>query len=653
MPNDYYDPQADAQPITRVRASDINALDTAVNAAFEKLPAEGDIKKGKVVYAAAAGTVNAYTATLTYAPSAYEDGMMVILKPNITNTGASTLNLNGLGAKSIKAVDGTALVAGALVMNGVHFLVYNSSTGDFRLCNPATMFSSSSTYATLSGVETLHNKTLESPVLNNAVINFTQDGSGAQQISVTERAKQIVSVFDFLTTAQIADVRAGTASLDLTTAIQAAIDACNAKATTSYQRSRTTLLFPDGIYKITAQLVVKANVNILCDGVIQNSLASGTDFCIQFKAGSACERLVLSANSKAGVQFGDNGADNDIQIGDVRLLSVGESANQIACRFVGYNFTAESLDIDGGNIGLDIGDSSSYPGSDLRIDKVLLYTPSTGLRISTGSEHIHIGHIDIDSANYLGMQIDSCRGVTIDDFDIFFNDADAAYGSFTRGYAVEIGTYSGGGHVENLTMRGRVVNTASVDNATGTALKLSNIDRSQIWLEANNGTLGTGNAHRIVQALEYGSGVGATVSVFGNFASGLTVSSGTVAGTLAYNSGAAWTFYDTPSDTKGDLRAVPQNVQNTAYQCVLADAGKHLIKTDSTARAHTVPPSGTVNFPIGTVLTFVNLGGTTNNLTVTRGGGVAIYRAGTNADITVTPGDMVTLLKVGTDTWQA
>ncbi len=72
------------------------------------------IQTGKVNYAVAAGTANARAATLSPAPMSYIDGMSVILRIPATNTGAATLNLNGLGALPITLPDGTALTGGEI-----------------------------------------------------------------------------------------------------------------------------------------------------------------------------------------------------------------------------------------------------------------------------------------------------------------------------------------------------------------------------------------------------------------------------------------------------------------------------------------------------------------------------------------------------------
>ena len=54
--------------------------------------------------------------------------------------------------------------------------------------------------------------------------SFEQTGAGAVQRAPEDKLRESVSVFDFMTAAQIADVQAGTGSLDVTAAIQAALD---------------------------------------------------------------------------------------------------------------------------------------------------------------------------------------------------------------------------------------------------------------------------------------------------------------------------------------------------------------------------------------------------------------------------------------------
>lgn len=78
-------------------------------------------------YAAASGSANAYTVTLSPAPTAYTEGMAISVKINTDNTGASTINVNGLGAKAIKKPNGSNVSAGNLKAGSIYTLRYNGT----------------------------------------------------------------------------------------------------------------------------------------------------------------------------------------------------------------------------------------------------------------------------------------------------------------------------------------------------------------------------------------------------------------------------------------------------------------------------------------------------------------------------------------------
>lgn len=86
-------------------------------------------------YAADTGAANAYAVAPIPALSGYTAGQVVILKPTNAVTGASTLNVNALGAKAIKTQDGSDTAANAMVAGGVFVLVYDGT--NFILTNPA------------------------------------------------------------------------------------------------------------------------------------------------------------------------------------------------------------------------------------------------------------------------------------------------------------------------------------------------------------------------------------------------------------------------------------------------------------------------------------------------------------------------------------
>lgn len=79
------------------------------------------------MYAAASGT-DTYTATLSPAPTAYTTGMQVRIKiPNANTITNPTLNLNSLGAKTIKGTNGNALPIRFFYPNGDYLLVYDGT----------------------------------------------------------------------------------------------------------------------------------------------------------------------------------------------------------------------------------------------------------------------------------------------------------------------------------------------------------------------------------------------------------------------------------------------------------------------------------------------------------------------------------------------
>lgn len=78
-----------------------------------------------VRYGVATGSANAYAVTLNPAPTTYAEGMAVSLKINADSTAASTLNVNGLGAKGIKKSNGTDVTN--LKANGIYTFRYDGT----------------------------------------------------------------------------------------------------------------------------------------------------------------------------------------------------------------------------------------------------------------------------------------------------------------------------------------------------------------------------------------------------------------------------------------------------------------------------------------------------------------------------------------------
>lgn len=81
------------------------------------------------------GSSNAYTITnnAVGAWSSYASGDIIMLKANHTNSGAATVNVDALGAETIKTADGGDVAAGDLVSGGFYLLAYDGT--NFQVIN--------------------------------------------------------------------------------------------------------------------------------------------------------------------------------------------------------------------------------------------------------------------------------------------------------------------------------------------------------------------------------------------------------------------------------------------------------------------------------------------------------------------------------------
>lgn len=111
-------------------------------------------------YAVATGSANTYVATLLPALSAYAEGVSFRLKINAANTGASTVNVNGLGTKPIKKSNGNALAAGNLKLGSIYTLAYDGASfilqgegGDYGTATESDVLAPK-TIGTANGIKT-------------------------------------------------------------------------------------------------------------------------------------------------------------------------------------------------------------------------------------------------------------------------------------------------------------------------------------------------------------------------------------------------------------------------------------------------------------------------------------------------------------------
>lgn len=136
MSNDYFEHTTHRVSDGSIaRGADVNNPLDQVEQGFESLPPLQSLLQGKISYAVDTGAANVYVVAMDRAYTSYADGMTVVFKASATNTGASTINVDGLGAVAIRRSDGAAVAANDIQVSRISTLRYNSTSGTFEIQN--------------------------------------------------------------------------------------------------------------------------------------------------------------------------------------------------------------------------------------------------------------------------------------------------------------------------------------------------------------------------------------------------------------------------------------------------------------------------------------------------------------------------------------
>lgn len=232
-------------------------------------------------------------------------------------------------------------------------------------------------------------------------------------------------------------------------------------------------------------------------------------------------------------------------------------------------------------------------------------------------------------------------------------------------YVISVAGKIGGASGKTVEIGDFVV--AIADNAGGTE---ASVGTSWIVLQSNiTGITSAGLA--MIQAADAAAQrtllslvVGTNVQAFDSDLAAIAALSASADDFLQYKSG-AWanrTIAQVLTDVQGDgssatsagFRGIPQNSQSAAYTLVMADAGKHIYhpSADTTARTWTIPANGSVAFPIGTAITFVNdssAGTITIAITTDT---LVLAGAGTTGSRTLAANGVATAIKITSTRWQ-
>lgn len=105
-----------------------NPGDTILDTHIEAFNAPiNNLETGASYYAVDGGSTDAYAVTMAPVPTSYTSGMLVHFKANTANTGPATLNVNGLGAKTIKRNADQDLLTGDIAADQIVAAVYDGT----------------------------------------------------------------------------------------------------------------------------------------------------------------------------------------------------------------------------------------------------------------------------------------------------------------------------------------------------------------------------------------------------------------------------------------------------------------------------------------------------------------------------------------------
>ena len=117
---------------TDYASSTVAAGDDILASQYNNLRADSIRRSGD--YETAGGSANAFTLAIDSSISAYVAGQVFVFKANHTITGAATLNVNGIGAKTIKKHTDNDLEAGDITNGQIVHVVYDGT--DLQMTTP-------------------------------------------------------------------------------------------------------------------------------------------------------------------------------------------------------------------------------------------------------------------------------------------------------------------------------------------------------------------------------------------------------------------------------------------------------------------------------------------------------------------------------------
>lgn len=346
--------------------------------------------------------------------------------------------------------------------------------------------------------------------VGSSLIGFIQDGIGAVRRSIQDKLRERVSVFDFMTDAQIADVKAGTAS-DVTAAVQAALDFVT--------NTGGELFAPIGTYPVSALRItdtsvvddVQLSTRFILRGAGHRTIFRATSASPILHIGNAGGTTLFDIAIK-GIQLDGNSlaaqclrisATHRVRVSGCRISRALQDGILLDASSFGLHLIEKNLIRNNGRHGIYVpnatdGGGAADNGNATRILKnTILMNGGSGVRLHAGYSHT-VAFNDISSNGDGGVVAGSVFAISvennyIEDHQAGTYKADVALlsgvyaASVLRNY-LQVDDHNGALYglysdaTQGLTIDG---NFFSGFNSTGTGVHLADGTYSSVSLDGN------------------------------------------------------------------------------------------------------------------------------------------------------------------------
>lgn len=373
----------DLIPFTRARAQDVNTLFGLVKEGFDKLPDPLKLLEGRFNYVDDVGVADAIAVAFPSAITAYTAGQTIKVRVANANTGPTTLNINGLGAKPLVRGNGNDLSMGELQPGTVVEAVYNGSKF------VAIVNSGGADAALRSDIASR---------LGGSIIAYAASENASRKRTLNDKFRESVSILDFTNLDGSTPCQGGDDSFAMVAALASGRKVripdgkrvkCNIVTPPSFWiEGDTTKLSMIEPYDKTKAAVKVAWDNLYWSycRVIQNIMFINAD---PTSAG-------YTSRTGFGCVMGRNGPDDFADVGPYPMYSGGMVFRNVVFRDLRIGFRAGC-----GNIGVEFftcNAASCYYGFYFQDNKNMASTGNAGPSFSdamhAGNKYFYGGEID-------------------------------------------------------------------------------------------------------------------------------------------------------------------------------------------------------------------------------------------------------------------